>query len=117
MYDPQNVFAQVLNGQIPAARLHEDEHCIVIRDIHPQAREHLLIIPKTPVRDLPDLLAQDGGSALVAHLLQVATQMARKQGLQGFRTVINTGAEGGQSVFHLHVHVLGGEELGGRFGK
>ncbi len=102
------VFAKIIAGEIPAERLHEDEHCIVIRDLHPQAPVHLLVIPRKPIPMLSG--ADDGDQALLGHLLLVARRMAQAHGIgDAFRTVINNGAGAGQSVFHLHLHVLGGK--------
>ncbi|HPH28274.1 MAG TPA: histidine triad nucleotide-binding protein [Pseudomonadota bacterium] len=106
------VFCKIVSRAIPAPLLYEDEQVVAFRDISPQAPAHLLVIPKQHFVDLPSLIVA-GEEALAGRLLKVATQVAREQGLveSGFRTVINTGEHGGQSVFHLHVHVLGGRHL------
>lgn len=101
------VFARILAGDIPADKLYEDDLCIVIRDIQPRAPVHLLVIPRKPIARLSD--AGDEDQALLGHLLLVARRMAQEHGVaEGFRTVINNGEGAGQTVFHLHVHVLGG---------
>jgi histidine triad (HIT) family protein len=110
-YDDHNVFARILRGEIPATKVHEDEQCLAFRDVAPQAPQHVLVIPKRKIARLAD--AQHGDRALLGHLLWVATEVARREGFaeDGFRVVINDGARANQSVFHLHVHVLGGREF------
>jgi histidine triad (HIT) family protein len=109
------LFCKIVSGKIPSVNLYEDENCVCIRDIHPQAKTHLLVISKKHLASLdaafPDHLS--GETELLGNLMKAVTQVARKQGLLpgGFRTVINTGPEGGQTVFHLHIHVLGGGRL------
>lgn len=105
------IFCKILRGQIPAERLFEDEKTIVIKDAYPQAPHHYLVIPKLHTESLATAFeAEAQGSELMGHLLAVGVRVARERGLlpAGFRTVINTGKGGGQSVFHLHVHLLGG---------
>ena len=108
-YDPSNVFARILRREIPAPLLHDDEHCVAIRDIAPQAPLHLLVIPKAPIRSLADATADQ--STLLGHLLRTGAALAKKLGHADARLVINNGAGAGQSVFHLHVHVLAGRDL------
>jgi len=100
------VFCRIVRGEIPSPRLRETDQAIVIRDIQPNAPVHLLVIPKRHVASLAEGPLPE---AELGHLLNLATDAARDAGLlpAGFRTVINTGAGGGQTVFHLHVHVLG----------
>jgi histidine triad (HIT) family protein len=102
------LFCRIIDRKVPAKIVHEDDRAVVIEDIHPQAPVHLLVIPRKHLASLGDALAED--EALLGHLLLVAAQMARERGLaaQGYRTVFNNGAGAGQSVFHLHLHVLGG---------
>jgi histidine triad (HIT) family protein len=105
------IFCQVAAHRKPAGIVHEDELCLVIRDIHPQAPVHLLVIPRKHITSLNDDLEND--KFLMGHLMTVVARMAKKEGIDGsgYRTVINTNAEAGQSVFHLHIHVLGGRLL------
>ncbi|NLT66703.1 MAG: histidine triad nucleotide-binding protein [Acidobacteria bacterium] len=106
------IFCQVAAHEKPATIVYEDEHCVVLRDIRPQAPVHLLVIPRKHVTSLNDDLEED--KLLLGHLLTVVARMAKEQGIDGtgFRTVINTNAEAGQTVFHLHIHLLGGRILG-----
>ncbi|WP_226667732.1 histidine triad nucleotide-binding protein [Microbulbifer aggregans] len=100
-----SVFSQIIAGDIPAKRIFEDEQCIVIEDRSPQAPTHLLIIPRKPLVSVAD--AQKDDAPLLGHLLWVASELARKLGLEdGFRLVINNGRGAGQTVFHLHIHLL-----------
>ena len=102
-----NIFKEIIAGNIPCAKLYEDERCIVIKDINPVAAVHCLIIPLKELRSLADMQEQD--SALLGHLLWVAHQIAQQLNLEtGYRVVINTGADSLQSVDHLHIHLLGG---------
>lgn len=101
------IFCKIVAGQIPAKKIYEDEDVIAFHDIHPIANVHFLIVPKRHIESL--LTAQEADQALLGKLLAKAPALAREQGLgEGFRTMINTGAQGGQSVFHLHLHVFGG---------
>ena len=108
-YDPENIFARILRKEIPAALLHEDEHCIAFRDIAPQAPFHALVVPRKPLTRLGEATAAD--APVLGHLLTVAAHLARSHGHADFRTVVNSGAGAGQTVFHLHVHVLAGRDL------
>ena len=102
----ETVFSQILDGTIPANILYEDEHCIAFNDINPQARVHILVIPRKPIPKLSDADAAD--QALLGHLLLVAPKIANEQGLKDtFRLMINNGAAAGQTVFHLHLHIMG----------
>jgi len=105
------IFCQVAAHEKPAKILYEDEHCVAFQDIHPKAPVHLLIIPRKHISSLNDNLDDD--RALLGHLLAVVGLMAKEQGVDGtgYRTVINTNAEAGQTVFHLHIHLLGGRIL------
>ncbi|MBT8143782.1 MAG: histidine triad nucleotide-binding protein [Gammaproteobacteria bacterium] len=105
----KTLFSKIIDGEIPSEIVHEDEHCFAIRDINPQAPLHLLVIPRKPIPMLSDGEADDG--PLFGHLLLTAAQLARQSGFDNFRTVVNNGAGAGQSVFHLHVHVLAGRDL------
>lgn len=100
------LFERIIARDIPADILYEDEQCIVIRDIAPKAPTHLLIIPRKPIPRLVD--AQSGDKALLGHLMWVAGEIARRAGVaESFRLIVNNGAGSGQTVFHLHLHLLG----------
>ena len=109
---PDTIFARILAGEIPADFVHQDEHAVAFRDVAPQAPVHLLVIPRKPLTSLA--AAADEDAALLSHLLAVCRKVAAEAGLQdgGYRVVTNVGADGGQSVEHLHFHVLGGRPLG-----
>ncbi len=100
------LFCRIVGNELPATVIHRDERCIGIIDIHPQAPVHLLVIPLRHMATLAD--AGDEDKELLGHLLRVASRLAEEKGLQSFRTVINTNSDAGQTVYHLHVHVLGG---------
>jgi histidine triad (HIT) family protein len=111
MAEANCLFCRIVAGEIPAEAVHRDEHSIVIRDINPQAPTHLLVIPHEHIESLNEASQRD--EALLGHLLRVAARVANNAGLTegGYRTVINNGEGAGQSVFHLHVHVLGGRRM------
>ena len=111
MAEQDCLFCRISAGEIPADILHQDERCVAFRDINPQAPVHVLIIPREHMDSLDDASQRD--EAMLGHLLRVAARIANEEGLSesGYRTVINTGAGVGQSVFHLHVHVLGGRGM------
>jgi len=105
------IFQKIIDRQIPADILFEDELCLAFRDVNPQAPTHVLIIPKKPIPSLAH--AGDEDQALLGHLLLVARNLAVSLNLSnGYRTVMNCGPDGGQSVDHLHIHLLGGRGLG-----
>jgi histidine triad (HIT) family protein len=103
------IFGRILRGEIPCDAVYSDEQCLAFRDVAPQAPVHILVIPRLPIPSLAEAAADH--QALLGHLLLVAARVAREQGLEAFRTVINSGAGAGQTVFHLHVHVLGGRAM------
>jgi histidine triad (HIT) family protein len=104
------LFCKIVAGSIPAKRVFEDEQSIAFADINPQAPTHLLIIPKEHVTSLADV-AEDHADRL-GHLVWVATELARTHQLaKGYRLVVNTGDDGGQTVHHLHMHLLGGRQM------
>lgn len=104
------LFERILSGEIPAQIVYQDEQAFVIHDINPQAPVHVLIIPKQPVARLDE--ANEADQQLLGHLLLVARNMAGELKLgNGYRVVINNGPDGGESVPHLHVHLLGGRQL------
>ena len=103
----ETVFAKIIRREIPADIVYEDELCLAFRDINPQAPVHILVIPRQPIARLAD--AGDEEQALLGHLLLTANKIAAEQGIgDAFRLVVNNGADAGQTVFHLHAHVLGG---------
>ena len=104
------IFGKILRGEIPCDEVYNDEQCLAFRDVAPQAPVHVLVIPRKPIDSLRSAAAED--AALLGHLLLVAARVAKQEGLDDFRTVINSGAGAGQTVFHLHVHVIGGRPLG-----
>lgn len=111
MVDENCLFCKIVAGKIPADFVHQDERCVVIRDINPQAPTHVLVIPRDHLESLDDASQKD--EALLGHLLRVGARVANDlgHGEDGYRTIINTGAGVGQSVFHLHVHVLAGRHM------
>lgn len=106
----KTLFEKIINGDIPADVVYEDEQCIAIKDIAPQAPTHLLVIPKKAIPMLANAALVDEG--LLGHLLLVASDIAKKAGIsEAYRIVINNGAEAGQTVFHLHLHLLGNKKF------
>ena len=105
------LFCRIIAKEIPAQIIQQDDQCLVIDDINPQAPTHLLVIPREHLESLDEASRSD--ETMLGHLLRVAARVANEQGLgeSGYRTVINTGAGAGQSVFHLHVHILGGRPM------
>jgi len=105
------IFTKIISGEIPADIVYEDEQVIAFRDINPQAPVHILVIPRKPIVSVAH--AEPGDAALLGHLLVTAAAVARQEGLEpgGYRLVTNIGEHGGQSVYHLHVHLLGGRPL------
>ncbi len=107
----ETVFSRIIRGEIPARIVHDDDRCLAFHDVAPQAPIHVLVIPKKPIASLAEASATDAD--LLGHLVVVATELARTLGLaQGYRLVVNCGPDGGQSVDHLHLHLLGGRRLG-----
>jgi histidine triad (HIT) family protein len=105
-----NIFLKIINKQIPARVIHEDDLCVAFHDIHPQAPVHVLILPRQEIRTHADLKSED--RELLGHLHLVAAQLARKLGLtEGYRLVVNCQEAGGQTVPHLHMHLLGGRTM------
>ena len=106
----ESIFTKIINGDIPADLLYQDEHCIVIKDIAPKAPTHLLLIPKKPIPRLVDASAED--KALMGHLMLKAGEIAQQAGVgDAFRLIINNGEGAGQTVFHLHIHILGNKQF------
>jgi histidine triad (HIT) family protein len=108
----KTLFTRIMDGEIPAQFVYQDEHLIAIRDIHPAAPVHVLVIPRKPIASLAELEEED--RELAGRLLLAVSRIARQEGLEkGYRVVINTGEEGGQTVPHLHIHLMGGRRLTG----
>ena len=104
------IFGKVIRREIPADIVYEDELCLAFRDINPQAPTHVLVVPKKEIDMLSNAKAED--QALLGHMMLAACQIARQLGVgDAFRVVVNNGAEAGQSVFHLHLHILAGRKL------
>ena len=105
------IFSKIIRREIPADIVYEDDLCLAFRDVTPQAPTHILVIPKKPIPKLAD--AQPEDKTLLGHLLLAVSEIARQEKLEnGYRVVVNTGEEGGQTVFHLHLHLLGGKAMG-----
>lgn len=107
----QCIFCKIVAGEIPSTKVHEDDQVLAFRDLHPQAPTHILIIPKRHIATLNDL--QEGDEALVGRIFLVAKQLAAQEGLAeaGYRTVFNCNKGGGQEVYHIHLHLLGGRQM------
>lgn len=105
------IFGKILRGEIPSDRVWEDEHCIAFRDVNPVAPTHILIIPRKYIPTLNDIQEED--KATIGHMVYVAGQIAQKEEIaqQGYRLVVNCNEQGGQAVYHLHMHILGGRQL------
>jgi histidine triad (HIT) family protein len=105
-----SIFGKIARGELKADVVYEDDLALAFRDLNPQAPTHILVIPRKPIPRLS--AANDADAALLGHLLGVARKVASQEGLEDFRLVVNDGPAAGQSVFHLHVHVLGGRPFG-----
>jgi len=104
------LFCRIIAGELPAKKVYEDEHTLAFEDIHPQAPTHVLVVPKKHIRGLKEAAPEDAEVIGRCHL--VAAQIARQRGVEnGYRTVLNVGPGAGQSVFHFHVHLIGGRSL------
>ncbi len=108
---PDCLFCKIIAGTLPATLVHKDDHLTAIRDINPQAPTHILVLPNRHIVSISE--AERGDEPLLGALLRAASQLAEKEGLMpdGYRLVVNTGPNAGQSVFHLHVHLLGGRRM------
>lgn len=105
-----SIFTKIIKGEIPADKVYEDEHCIAINDINPQAPVHVLVIPKKQIPTLADAQAED--QELLGHLLLTAGNVARQLGVdEAFRLIVNNGEGVGMTVYHLHLHIIAGREL------
>ncbi len=106
------LFCKILAGEIPADKIYEDDKMLVFKDLYPKADVHLLVIPRVHISSLNEIT--DEHDEVMAHMIKQLPKLAKEQGLNdGFRTIINTGIGGGQVVFHLHMHLLGGKNLPG----
>jgi histidine triad (HIT) family protein len=111
MSAPKTLFQKIADKEVSARLVHEDALCVAFHDISPQAPVHVLIVPRKPIPRVAEATAED--QAILGHLLLVAGQLSRELGLvKGFRVVINNGPDGGETVPHLHMHLLGGRALG-----
>ncbi|MGC1274701.1 MAG: histidine triad nucleotide-binding protein [Planctomycetaceae bacterium] len=106
----KTIFKKIIDGELPATIVYEDDRCLAFQDVNPQAPTHFLVIPRQEIPSLAEAAEADAG--LLGHLLLVAEKVAKQEGLMnGYRVAINIGDDGGQTVPHLHVHVLGGRHL------
>ena len=104
------LFSKIIDGELAADFIYQDEHLVVIKDIYPKAPVHVLMIPRKPIIGLDDLKAED--QTLIGYMMMKVPEIAAQLGLSnGYRTIINTGKGGGQEVFHLHIHILGGDKV------
>lgn len=112
-YDPNNIFARILKGEIPCNKVYEDDHTLAFHDIHPQAPVHVLVIPKGAYESMNDF-SERASDAEIAALFRAVRKVAGMVGVdaEGWRMLANVGANGGQEVPHLHLHVFGGRRLG-----
>ena len=107
----KTLFEKIMAREIPGDIVYEDDSCVALRDINPQAPVHLLVVPRKPIPSLDDLTEED--EPLTGHLFTVAKDVAAREGLtDGYRLVINCGPDANQTVYHLHLHVIGGREMG-----
>jgi histidine triad (HIT) family protein len=106
------LFERIIQGELPANIVHRDERVIAFRDIHPRAPTHILIVPIKPIPTANDVTVAD--EALLGHMFVVAAELARREGIaeNGYRLIVNCNAHGGQEVYHLHLHLLGGKPMG-----
>ena len=103
------IFCKIIRGEIPAAKLYEDEELLAFRDISPAAPTHFLVIPKKHISGPASVAVED--ERLVGKMLRVGGETAKKEGVEDFRVVFNNGARAGQTVFHIHMHILGGRDM------
>ena len=104
------IFSKIISGEIPSDFIYEDEHCVAIHDINPQAPTHVLVIPRKPIPRLSDATSED--QALLGHVMLAVGEIAQQLGVaEAFRVVINNGADAGQTVFHLHLHIIAGRSF------
>ena len=103
------LFCKIVKGDIPSNKVYEDELCLAFYDIDPQAPTHFLVIPKAHIGSVSEVSGEN--SAVVAHIFEIIAKVTRELGVDSYRVVSNIGAQAGQSVFHLHFHVLGGRDM------
>lgn len=105
------IFKKIIDKEIPAKIVYEDDLCLAFRDVQPQAPTHILLVPKREIRSMAETTA--GDKSLLGHMMITASEIAAKEGLakNGYRLVVNTNGDGGQSVYHLHIHILGGRTM------
>ena len=103
------LFCKIAAGEIPSSKVYEDEQCFAFKDIAPQAPTHFLVIPKAHIGSVSEVTAENG--SIVGHIFEVIAKMAKEQHLESYRVVSNIGEQAGQSVFHLHFHVLSGRDM------
>ena len=103
------IFGKIARGEIPAKVVYEDDRALAFHDVNPQAPTHILVIPRRPIEKLA--AAEENDASLLGHLMLVARRVAADAGLEDFRLVVNNGSGAGQTVFHLHLHVLGGRPM------
>ena len=113
-FDPNCLFCKIVAGTIPSQRVYESDTLLAFKDVHPQAPFHCLVIPKSHLATLNDFNEED--AVVAGDLLLAAKRIASEQGLAGYRVAMNVGREGGQVIFHAHLHVLGGRPLSGALG-
>ncbi|MBI2376965.1 MAG: histidine triad nucleotide-binding protein [Deltaproteobacteria bacterium] len=106
----KTIFGRIIDREIPATIVHEDELCVAFEDVHPVAPTHVLVVPRKPIDRVSS--ASEADEKLLGHLLTTAASIAKARGIADFRLVTNNGAGAGQSVFHLHVHLIAGRKLG-----
>lgn len=106
------IFCQIVSGELPSTRVYEDDRVVVFKDIAPKAPVHLLVVPRAHIRNLEE--AGDAQDALLGHMIVVGAKVAAEAGIaaSGYRVALNNGLDAGQVVFHVHLHVLGGQRLG-----
>lgn len=106
------IFCKIVAGEIPATKVFEDEHALAFRDLDPKAPTHVLVIPRKHITGMTSIEPED--EATVGHLFSVAAAVAKSEGIvrSGFRAIVNSGPDAGQSVYHLHMHVIGGRAMG-----
>lgn len=103
------IFGKIARGEIDAKVVYEDDRALAFRDVNPQAPTHILVIPRKPIEQLSS--AEDSDCSLLGHLMLVARKVAEQEGLEDFRLVVNNGPGAGQTVFHLHLHLIGGRPM------